>query len=68
MFEEGRKCSMKGMTGVSELVKITEDELERIMNDSDPIEAPPGPYIVQPEKTGDQQYLFTLLFKICISR
>ena len=68
MFEEGRKCSMKGMTGVSELVKITEDELERIMNDSDPIEAPPGPYIVQPEKTGDQICVFKSLLKICISR
>ena len=68
MFEEGRKCSMKGMTGVSELVKITEDELERIMNDSDPIEAPPGPYIVQPEKTGDQICFFKSLLKICISR
>jgi len=52
VFDEGRKCSMKGMGVVSGLVKITEDDLERIMNDFDPIEAPPGPYIVQPQKKG----------------
>ena len=52
VFDEGRQCSMKGMGVVSGLVKITEDDLERIMNDFDPIEAPPGPYIVQPQKKG----------------
>jgi len=52
IFDEGRQCSMKGMAGVSGLVKITEDDLERILNDFDPMEAPPGPYIVQPQKKG----------------
>jgi len=51
-YDEGRKCSMKGMAGVSGLVKITEDDLERIMNDFEPMEAPPGPYKLQPEKKG----------------
>merc|ERR1719427_995517 len=51
-YDGGRKCSMKGMAGVSGLVKITEDDLERIMNDFEPMEAPPGPYKVQPEKKG----------------
>ena len=52
IFDDGRQCCMKGMAGVSGLVKITEVELEKIMNDCDPIEAPPGPYKVQPEKEG----------------
>jgi len=52
VFDEGRQCSMKGIAGVSGLVKITEEDLERIRNDFDPIEAPPGPYIVQPKKKG----------------
>ena len=42
----------EGMAGVSGLIKITEDDLERIMNDFEPMEAPPGPYKVQPEKKG----------------
>ena len=52
IYDEGKRCSMKGFTGFSSLEKITEDELEEIMNDFDPIEAPPGPYTVQPGKKG----------------
>jgi len=52
LFDEGRKCCMKGMAGVSGLHKINEEELEKILNDFDPVEAPPGPYKVQPEKKG----------------
>ena len=52
VYAEGRKCSMKGMAGVSGLEKISEEEYEQIMNDGDPIEAPPGPYKIQPEKSG----------------
>jgi len=52
VYAEGRKCSMKGMAGISGLEKITEEELKNIQNDFDPIEAPPGPYKVQPEKKG----------------
>ena len=43
---------MKGFTGVSGLEKISDQELENIMNDFDPIEAPPGPYKVQPNVKG----------------
>ena len=68
VFDEGRQCSMKGMGVVSGLVKITEDDLERIMNDFDPIEAPPGPYIVQPQKRGKKYHLFKLLINIYIKR
>ena len=43
---------MKGFTGVSGLEKITDQELEELMNDFDPIEAPPGPYKIQPNVKG----------------
>jgi len=52
VYAEGMKCSMKGMVGVSGLEKISEEEYEEIMNDFDPIEAPPGPYKLQPGKKG----------------
>jgi len=52
VYDEGRKCSMKGIAGVSSLEKITEEDVEAILNDCDPIEAPPGPYTVQPGKKG----------------
>jgi len=52
IFDEGRKCSMKGFTGKAGLEKITKKEFEEIMNDFEPIEAPPGPYKLQPEKKG----------------
>ena len=35
-----------------ELLKITEEEANAIMNDFDPIEAPPGPYKLQPGVPG----------------
>ena len=38
--------------GVSRIDKITEEEKEEIMNNFDPIEAPPGPYKIQPEVQG----------------
>ena len=42
------------MKGVVEYTaeKITEKELEDLENDFDPIEAPPGPYKLQPENQG----------------
>ena len=43
---------MKGFTGFCGLEKITEEQLENIMNDFEPIEAPPGPYKIQPEIQG----------------
>ena len=43
---------MKGFTGKAGLEKITKKEFEEIMNDFEPIEAPPGPYKLQPEKKG----------------
>ena len=45
----------KGTMGLSELIKITEEEKIAIDNDFDPIEAPPGPYKVQPDVQGIQE-------------
>ena len=37
-----------GVSAVSKLLKISEEEKVAIDNDYDPIAAPPGPYIIQP--------------------
>ena len=52
LHDEGRQAAMKGLAGVSTLRKITEAEVEEILNDCDPIEAPPGEYKIQPDKQG----------------
>ena len=52
VFDEGRQVALKTFTGVSTWRKITEEDLEKILNDCDPIEAPPGEYKIQPEKQG----------------
>ena len=52
MFDEGRQVAIKAFTGVATLRKITREEVEKILNDWDPIEAPPGEYKIQPEKQG----------------
>ena len=48
--------------GLSELIKITEEEKIAIDNDFDPIEAPPGPYKVQPDEQGIQKRKRTFIF------
>ena len=42
LYAEGKKCMTKGMMGVAEYEKITEEEAIAIENDGDPIDAPPG--------------------------
>ena len=59
LFDEGKQVAMKGATGVATLRKITEEELEEILNDCDPIEAPPGDYTIQPEKSGGSEFRST---------
>ena len=41
------------MAGQASFVKITEEELFEIENNFDPIEAPPGPYKIQPKNQGE---------------
>ena len=45
--------ALRAFTGVATLSKITPTELEKILHDCDPIEAPPGEYKMQPEKQGE---------------
>ena len=52
VLDDGRRCVTKGVIGVSELIKITEEEKIELENNYDPIEAPPGPYKVQPDVQG----------------
>ena len=43
-----------GVSAVSKLLKISEEEKVAIDNDYDPIAAPPGPYIIQPSNQGQR--------------
>ena len=49
-----------GSAGVSQLTKITDEEFEALMNDFDPIEAPPGNYKIQPENQGFIEWKYYL--------
>ena len=51
IYNDGNNVCMKGFKSYP-VEKITEQELRDIQNDFDPIEAPPGPYRVQPEYQG----------------
>jgi len=50
--DDGLKITMKGVLGIAELEWVTEEEAAAILADGDPIEAPPGPYKIQPENLG----------------
>merc|ERR1719187_2071632 len=52
MNDDGTSVIMKGMMGISTLEKISEEEAAEILADGDPVDAPPGPYKVQPEYQG----------------
>ena len=52
IYDEGKKVVMMGGIGLHSLQKITEKELEELLNDCDPIDAPPGSYTIQPNKPG----------------
>ena len=48
----GNKAYIKGFTHY-EVDKISDEEFVKLMNDFDDIEAPPGPYKIQPENQGN---------------
>jgi len=50
--EDGKRILTKGITGINTLDWMTEEETQALKEDGDPIEAPPGPYKVQPEHLG----------------
>ena len=51
IIDGGRKCYLKGLA-VYNIEKITDEEFDAMENDYDPIEAPPGPYTLQPHNQG----------------
>ena len=51
IIDGGRKCYLKGLA-VYNIEKITDEEYNAMENDYDPIEAPPGPYTLQPHNQG----------------
>ena len=44
--DDGTNCYVEGQK-IYQVVKISNEEYDALMNDFDPIEAPPGPYTVQ---------------------
>jgi len=50
--EDGMQITTKGHMGVAKLSWATNEEIEAMLNDGDPIEAPPSPYTLQPNKVG----------------
>jgi len=49
---DGKQIILKYTTGTSVLNLMTDEEVAELESDGDPIEAPPGPYKIQPEKRG----------------
>ena len=52
LIDDGNAIVFKGMMGIFTLMWITEEEAEKMANDTDPIEAPTNHYKVQPERQG----------------
>jgi len=50
--DDGKKIVTKGLAGISELQWATKEEITALENEGDPIEAPPGPYKLQPNVKG----------------
>ena len=61
--EGGNKVFMKGFTHY-EVDKISDEEFEELMNDFEDIEAPPGPYKIQPENQG-KSFSIELIISHC---
>ena len=68
LLDDGMRCVTKGAIGVSELIKITEEEKIELENNYDPIEAPPGPYKIQPDVQGFSTSISSKLVNIVILR
>ena len=62
----GSRVYIKGMVEY-DLEKITEEQLGELENNFDDIEAPPGPYKIQPENQGNKQ-MKTILSSTSVQR
>merc|ERR1719309_127103 len=54
---DGKTIITKGVMGVGKMAWVTEEEIDEIENEGDPIDAPPGPYKIQPEYQGKLLWL-----------
>jgi len=52
LSRDGKTIITKGVMGVGKMKWATEEEIAAIENEGDPIDAPPGPYKIQPEYQG----------------
>ena len=60
IVDGGRKCYLKGIV-IYNIEKITDEEFDAMEKDYDPIEAPPGPYKIQPNNQGSVRNRFSKL-------
>ena len=60
-FEDFKSNGLDGV-GLNTFTKITEEEKIAIENDGDPLEAPPGPYTIQPDVPGKNTAPPTTIF------
>ena len=49
---QGSLLSRKSAMGVHDYQKISEEEAKKVLDDGDPMDAPPTPYKIQPDKQG----------------
>ena len=59
--DKGNNCYVEGQK-IYQFVKLSNEEYEKMINDFDPIEAPPGPYTVQ-ERQGSQLLFLCVVLK-----
>merc|ERR1719309_1209864 len=57
LSRDGKTIITKGVMGVGKMEWVTEEEIAEIENEGDPIDAPPGPYKIQPEYQGKLLWL-----------
>ena len=65
IVDGGRKCYLKGIV-IYNIEKITDEEFDAMEKDYDPIEAPPGPYKIQPHNQGRFSKLNDIYWKVYI--
>ena len=61
IVDGGRKCYLKGIV-IYNIEKITDEEFDAMEKDYDPIEAPPGPYKIQPHNQGRVRNRFSKVY------
>lgn len=52
LSEDGKKCTLWSMASICQYIWITEEEVNEMRNNSDPVDSPPSHYKIQPENQG----------------